>query len=121
VARELKLILQDILEAIDAAREICTGVTPAEFYADRVRFLAAQRALEIISETSRHLTEEVVARHPEQPWLQIRAYGNLVRHEYFRIDDRTIWNAIQSSLPSLEAVIQEEQRLLQQSGEDSDG
>jgi len=121
MARELKLIFQDVLEAIDAARETCSGVSRAEFYASRMRFLAAQRALEIISEATRHLPEEVIARHPTQPWPQIRGYGNFVRHEYFHIDDWTIWNAIQSSLPSLEAVILEEQRRLQQSAENNDG
>jgi uncharacterized protein with HEPN domain len=121
MARELKLIFQDILETIDVARETCLGIGRDEFYANRVRFLAAQRALEIISEASRHLPDEILARHPRQPWPQIKAYGNFVRHEYFRIDDWTIWDAIQSSLPSLEAVILEEQARLQRPAEDSDG
>jgi uncharacterized protein with HEPN domain len=118
--RDFRLILKDILDAIDAAREACKGIDVSEFYNSRLRCLAAQRALEIVSEASRHLPQEVLDRHPSQPWLQIRAYGNFVRHEYFRIDDQTIWNAIQYSLPGLEAAILEEERRLQTNSGQSD-
>jgi uncharacterized protein with HEPN domain len=47
-------------------------------------------------------------------------YGNFVRHEYFRIDGQTIWNAIQYSLPGPEALVLEEERRLQANSGQSD-
>jgi F420-dependent methylenetetrahydromethanopterin dehydrogenase len=59
MALEFRLVLKDILEAIDAAREACEGVDSTQFNASRMRCFAAQRALEIISEATRHLPRKL--------------------------------------------------------------
>jgi uncharacterized protein with HEPN domain len=51
---------------------------------------AAERAIEIISEASRHLPEEMRASAPEVPWREIAAIGNVLRHAYHRIDGEVI-------------------------------
>jgi uncharacterized protein with HEPN domain len=45
------------------------------------------------------------ARFPDQPWPEISAMGNLLRHEYGRIDDLIIWKIATRSLPELRAAI----------------
>ena len=45
------------------------------------------------------------AKHPDQPWREIAAVGNLLRHEYRYIDDDIIWKIASKSLPSLRSVI----------------
>lgn len=37
------------------------------------------------------LDPEVVSRNPGIPWKQIRALGNVLRHEYGEIDATTVW------------------------------
>jgi uncharacterized protein with HEPN domain len=49
---------------------------------------AVERGIEIISEASRHLPEELKAQYPQIYWQEIAAIGDLLRHEYGRIDDR---------------------------------
>ena len=40
---------------------------------------------------------------PELPWAQVRALGNMLRHEYDRIDVVRIWLLVEDNLPPLKA------------------
>jgi uncharacterized protein with HEPN domain len=44
------------------------------------------------------------SRH-DQPWPEIAGIGNLLRHEYHRIDDLIMWKIAVESLPALRPVI----------------
>jgi uncharacterized protein with HEPN domain len=44
-----------------------------------------ERGIEIISEASRPLTDEMKARHPEIPWQKVAAIGKVLRHNYENI------------------------------------
>ncbi|MFA6020513.1 MAG: HepT-like ribonuclease domain-containing protein [Rhodospirillales bacterium] len=76
---------------------------------------AVERGLEIISEASRHIPEDIKGLAPEIPWRQIAAIGNLLRHEYQRTDERATWNIVQEHLPALKLAID---RLLLAVGQD---
>ena len=43
--------------------------------------------------------------NPEIPWARIIGLRNLVIHEYFGIDDLTIWNVIKINLPDLKVKV----------------
>ena len=49
-----------------------------------------ERAVQIISEAVRALPPELVARYPDVEWNKIAAIGNVLRHEYERIDPETM-------------------------------
>ena len=83
--RDAGLVVADILEAIDAAREASLARSYKAFCEDRLARLATERALEIISEAARRLPDEIIERHPEIEWVKIKAIGNILRHEYHRI------------------------------------
>jgi uncharacterized protein with HEPN domain len=42
---------------------------------------------------------------PTVPWPQLRAMGNLLRHEYDRIDIGRVWLTIEDDLPPLKAAV----------------
>ena len=99
-----KSALEYIQLNIDRAFELASRTTNG-FGGDWVAFYAATRCLEIISEASRRLSPELIARHPDIEWQVVRAAGNVYRHEYqFLLEDR-IWETIQYSLPKLKPVI----------------
>jgi uncharacterized protein with HEPN domain len=50
-----------------------------------------ERRVGIISEASRHLTEDLKARHPEIPWQKVAGIGNVLRHNYESIAAPIIW------------------------------
>ena len=57
--------LLDIRDNIVLAREFTAGLTAERFARDQRTFYAVTRCLEIISEASRRLDEDVRARYPE--------------------------------------------------------
>jgi uncharacterized protein with HEPN domain len=54
----------------------------------RCASLAVERGIEIISEASRHVPDELKLQYRHIYWREIAGIGNLVRHVYGRIDDR---------------------------------
>ncbi len=75
------------------------------FKADLRAFYAVTRCLEIISEASRRLPNEVKARHPMISWKQMADAGNVYRHDYEDVAAQLVWDTVQQSLPSLKVVI----------------
>jgi len=101
-ARSLTPRLTDIIEAIERIHAVL-GDTPLDvFEADWQRQWLVERGVEIISESSRHLTDELKARHPEIPWEKVAGIGNVLRHNYERIAAPVIWKLAQADLALLD-------------------
>ena len=77
-----------------------------EFQADWEFRFAVQRAIEIVSEATRRLPEELKATRPEVRWRSLAAIGNILRHEYHTVSDRVVWNAVHEDFPGLKAAIE---------------
>jgi uncharacterized protein with HEPN domain len=100
--------LRDILRHIDLAAEFVAGVDRAAFDADLRTIYAVTRCLEIISEASRRLPNDLKARHPSIAWKQMAGAGNVYRHDYENVAARYVWDTVQLALPPLRAVIERE-------------
>ena len=79
--------LRDIFDNLQAIENFTAGLDLNTFRADRKTVYAVTRALEIISEASRHLPAELKERHPDVDWPAVAAAGNIYRHEYKIIED----------------------------------
>jgi len=107
MARNVVIVLRDILDAISLAEGAAAGHDLGSFGANRFLQLGIERSLEIISEAVRHLPEELLARRPDIAWSGIRAIGNLMRHEYWRIDPDIVWSVVRDDLPALRMAIED--------------
>lgn len=97
--------LNDILENIDWIFQYTKGLRLPEFIQNRLARDAVERCLMRISEAARKLEAIVDDLVPGQPWADIRALGNAIRHEYDTVDPEIIWNIIESDLvPLADAV-----------------
>ena len=67
---------------------------------------AVERNLERLAEAARHISDELKAEHPEIPWRSVVGLGNVLRHAYDGVDDRTIWDTVVAGLPPLRAAIE---------------
>ena len=65
-----------------------------------------------ISEAVRHLPAEIIARNPTLQWDDIKGIGNRIRHEYWIVDAKIVWEVVQHDLDALEAVARAELTLL---------
>jgi len=64
-----------------------------------------ERAVQIISEAVKSLSIEMTADYPEMEWAKIAGIGNVLRHEYQRVDPETMWRIATIELPKLEIVV----------------
>jgi uncharacterized protein with HEPN domain len=100
--------LTDIIEAVELIRSEMAGVTLKAFEPDKRKRWLVERGVEIISEASRHLPDELKARHPEIPWPKVAGIGNVLRHDYERVAYDVLWHVVRDDLPPLEKVCREE-------------
>jgi uncharacterized protein with HEPN domain len=60
-----------------------------------------ERCLERISEAVTKLSELAPVLLPRQPWRDIRALGNRLRHDYDEIVLDRLWEIVHDDLPAL--------------------
>lgn len=107
MARDIHLILDDILGTIELVENKLVDKTRDDLNADEFLKLGIQRAIEIISEASKHIPTELLEHAPHIQWRSIRGMGNVLRHEYHRIADDVIWDVVRHDLSPLKAAVLE--------------
>jgi len=94
-----------MLHHIDLATHFVEGFDLGTFHNDTRTIYAVTRCLEIISEASRRLSNDLKARHPTLEWRQMAGAGNVYRHDYEEVAARYIWETVHRSLPPPRAAI----------------
>lgn len=105
VKRSARIRLSDMLEAIDGAAEIVEHLAYSDYQRQFATRKAIERCVEIISEASRHIPAQMKSEFPDAHWTEIKAIGNLLRHEYQRVDDLVMWRIATRYLPDLRPII----------------
>ena len=100
-----KVRLQHILDAIIDIENYIQDADLESFVNNSMMFNASLRKLEIIGEASNRLSEDLLLKSADIPWARIIGLRNLVIHEYFGVDDFTIWNVIKINLPDLKEKV----------------
>jgi uncharacterized protein with HEPN domain len=100
--------LRDILHHIDLAMAFVAGFDSDTFKNDLRSLYAVTRCLEIISEASRRLPDDLKVRHPAIAWKQMAGAGNVYRHDYEDVAAQLVWDTVQRALPSLREVVEVE-------------
>jgi uncharacterized protein with HEPN domain len=101
------LRIHDMLESIRGIEKALVGKTIRDYERSWLLRSAIERGLEIISEASRHLGNELKAQHKGVRWKDIAGIGNILRHDYQRVDAAIIWKAVKDDLPALKAALLE--------------
>jgi uncharacterized protein with HEPN domain len=101
-------VLRDILHHIDLAESFARQQSFEALRANPMPLYAITRCLEIISEASRRLSDELKARHPHLPWREMAAAGNFYRHNYEDVLPSRVWRTVHEDLPPLRAAIEQE-------------
>jgi uncharacterized protein with HEPN domain len=102
--------LRHVLSAISDINHILEGKTRDEFAADRIIRAATERLLEIISEASRRVPEDIKAREAQIPWQRVADLGNILRHAYHDTNPDIIWRIAKHDLAPLQAFAEKVMR-----------
>lgn len=62
-------------------------------------------ALMIIAEAVHYLPADMTARYTEVPWPKIVGIGNMIKHEYHRVDTLIVWEVVTVHLGPLHVAI----------------
>ena len=98
--------LWDMLKAARDARELLEGRSLEAYLQDRVRRLALERALELVGEPARRVTEGFKSAHPEIDWRSIVGQRNVLAHKYGVIDHERLYRTGTESVPGLIAALE---------------
>jgi len=84
-----------MLTEIAVVEDIVAGLSGEVFAQDQQALRAVLYSLAVIGEAMASTIEELEAAAPAVPWHQLRGMRNMVIHEYFRVDEETIWQMTQ--------------------------
>jgi len=118
MAKDPTVAIKDCLAEIAILHGIAARMTLATFRNDLIVRRAAAYSIQTISEAVRHLPDDWLADYPTEPWGQIKAIGNRIRHEYYRLDDAILWEIMTTETHALKVVM--EAMLTRHAGEGGD-
>ena len=95
----------DILQAIARIQKYAADLTFETYQTDTMSHDAVERQMSVLSEAATRLRDQAEILCPGPDWPRIRELGNVLRHEYHKIVDRIIWDAIQTKLPQLKSDV----------------
>ncbi len=99
--------LRQILAYAREAVEISKGKTRQDLDRERLLNLAMTRLVEMLGEAANRVPEDVQAKYPDLPWLQMIAARNRLIHGYDSVDFDILWVIIHNDLPALIIRLQE--------------
>ncbi len=98
--------LRDILDYAEKAERFLTGIPSAEALREDERtLLAVVRALEVVGEAAKRVSEDLRKEHPQVPWRGMMGMRDKVIHGYFGVDVEVVWRTVHEDLPPLRKAI----------------
>ncbi|ABR31536.1 hypothetical protein SU69_08580 [Thermosipho melanesiensis] len=104
--RDIKLYVNDILDAILAIEKFVEGMNFEKFKRDDKTSSAVIRKFEIIGEATKHIPDEIRQKYPNIPWKEMAGFRDKLIHFYFGIKYELVWNTIKIELPELKNKIE---------------
>lgn len=103
--RDPKLLLVDILEAVEKIKRYTAGLSYELFIEDSKTQDAVIRNFEIIGEAANQLPEEFKAQHSALDWFRIIGFRNRIVHDYMGVDYEIVWTIIQNDIDKLSSDV----------------
>lgn len=117
MSKDPALYVNHILESIENINADTEGIKDFEgLREDRRARQLVERNLEILSEASRNLPDELKELEPEIPWRQIAGIGSVLRHGYHRTNAEIIWETCKNDLKILRDAVERIRGELRQTG-----
>jgi uncharacterized protein with HEPN domain len=99
--------LLHIRDEIEGVAMIVRSLSFVQYQGSYMHRRAVERAVQIVSEAAKALPPDYLAKYPDAPWNAIIGIGNILRHEYQRLDDKQLWEIATVHLPGLQPVVEQ--------------
>jgi uncharacterized protein with HEPN domain len=107
-----RLYLFHIRDCIARVEEYASGGREA-FTASTMVQDAIVRNLQVLSESTQRLSDELKSEHPEVNWRGIAGFRNVLVHGYLGLDLGRLWEMVLRDLPALQDAVAQ---MLEQTG-----
>lgn len=104
--RTLVDYLEDIVQASRQAIRFLDMMSITDLEKDDKTEFAVVRALQIIGEASRHISQETQDRYPNVAWRNMIGMRNILVHNYATVDLTVVHNSITHDLPPLITAVE---------------
>ena len=105
MSRDESLYLGDIQDSCEKILRFTKGMTYKEFIHDDLHFDAVLRNLEVIGEAVKNISEETRITYPNVKWRKIAGFRDIVAHEYFGVNEETVWDIVKNQVPDLLKIV----------------
>lgn len=105
--RDIRLFLNDTLEAIEKIERYISDLSFEQFEANDMAIDAVVRNLEIIGEAARQIPIDLRARYSTIDWTRVVGFHKIVFHKYFDVDLEIVWTIATQRLYELKIVLQQ--------------
>jgi len=89
------------LDAISDVQDFMRGVSKDDFFENREKQYAILRALEIIGEATKNLSDELKTKNPSVDWKSIAGMRDKLIHAYFGVNLPLVWETAKKTCLSL--------------------
>ncbi|NHI94929.1 MAG: DUF86 domain-containing protein [Candidatus Lokiarchaeota archaeon] len=104
--RNIKLFLNDILEAISNILEYTKDIDDKQFSSDKKTRDAVLRNLEIIGEATKSIPDTFKKEYKDINWRGISGMRDKLIHEYFGVSNQIVWETIKNDIPTLKSQVE---------------
>jgi uncharacterized protein with HEPN domain len=105
--RPVNIIIEDILDAINAVADFIAGKNYEIFVNNRMCRDAVLRNIEVIGEAINKLPSDFLGEHPNVEWHKPRGMRNRLAHGYFAVDFLIVWETATTVLPEFKIQIEQ--------------
>jgi uncharacterized protein with HEPN domain len=97
--------LQDILNYAEDAIQFVGSMDFATFEEDKRTYYAVIRALEIIGEATKNVSQDIRDRYPNVPWRLMAGMRDKLIHDYMGTDLEKVFKTVLTDLPVIKVAI----------------
>jgi uncharacterized protein with HEPN domain len=103
--KQYKPFVEHIAEEIKYLIQTSQELTYEIFIYNETLKRSFVRALEVIGEATRNVPPEFRKKHPEVQWKELAGMRDILIHQYFGIDYRSVWDVVKNKIPKLQEHI----------------
>ena len=103
--RDVRVYLDDILDAILKIEEYTKESSEEDFCKNSQMQDAVLRRLEIIGEAVKHIPQKIRNEYPEVPWKQVTGMRDILIHEYFGVNLKRAFKVVKNNISDLKTTI----------------
>lgn len=105
MSKDISPFLKHIIAEIDYLLRDSKGLIFDEFIKDETLKRSFVRSLEIIGEATKNLPNDLKKKYPNIPWKEIAGLRDVLIHQYFGVDYKSVWDVVKNKIPILDSQV----------------